>query len=172
MPPREEPEARGYTGPLVRKKRMNRTKYGNSDSYSSNSENSAQDSDSDSEYEARRSRAKRMKPVNDAFKRVSVYKIYLFHDNSSRYTKIVAKNVSKGGKRISSEMRGHTFDRNDPISVLGFLSRFQTACNQNGVSERAAICCSHLFITRAALMGLQSRIGGESGTQKRRGKES
>lgn len=91
------------------KKQKNRKIFADSDSESSNVENSSYDSDSDSEGEAERRRPKGMEPLNDALQKVLDYKTYRLYDKSSCYTKSAAKNVSKAGKRISFQIRGHTF---------------------------------------------------------------
>ena len=118
---------------------------------------------SDEDAEADVSHLRKIRPLNDLFRRVMDFRKYRLKNRSGRYDPKIAKTVTKVGKLMSLQMKGASFSGDDPITVLRFLSRFRGACDQNGLHEGAALWCFQFFLTGSALARVQSRLLGESG---------
>ena len=67
------------------------------------------------------------------------------------------------------QLRGINFNGSDPVSIINFLSTFQTACNTNGVHEGAAMWIFQFFLKDAAKALVKSRT---TATKKKRRKSS
>lgn len=65
-----------------------------------------------------------IRSVNYGFKVAVDYRKYRLADTSLKYDRTVTKNVTKMAKRMTNQMKAHTFDPLDPISVLEFLKHF------------------------------------------------
>ncbi|CAN8074214.1 unnamed protein product [Agarophyton chilense] len=133
------------------------------------------DSDSDSDRSARKRRSdryrprsetsapRRIKPLNELFTKVVEYRTYRLNDRSRKYKSKVARGIARYQKKFNVQMKEHSFSGADAISFLNFLQRFKTACNHNGLSERAALWCFQFYLTGSAHALIQSRLFGETG---------
>lgn len=78
---------------------------------------------------------KRLKPLNDLFKKAVYYSSHRLLKKSVRYDAQVAKKIGHYHKRLDVQLRRGRFSGSDPIAVLDFLQRFNTACDHNGMTE-------------------------------------
>lgn len=65
-------------------------------------------------------------------------------------------------KKLHVQKKTHTFSRQDPIEIVGFLVRFKTACDHNGASGEAAVWCFQFCLTGQTHALLQSRLAGNT----------
>lgn len=70
-------------------------------------------------------------PVNDRSQEGIDSRTYRLADKSSSYYDEIARIVAKWAKRPQVQMRSQIFDLFDPISFIGFLSAFRSACDMN-----------------------------------------
>ena len=103
-----------------------------------------------------------IKPLNDLFTKAVNYKTYRLERCSARYNSEVARHISRIRKKRDVQMKSHTFSGQDPIAVLGFLSRFKMACDHNGVRQGAVVWCFQFYLTGQAHALLQSRLMGNT----------
>lgn len=81
--------------------------------------------------------------VNNRLGAALEYHSYGLSDKSYKYNYYVHKSLTKKAKRIKVNMNTNNFYLFDPISFIGFLSTFKSACDTNGTYEDAG----HLFTT-------------------------
>ena len=86
------------------------------------------------------------KPLNDLFAKAVNYKTYRLERRSSRYDKRVARRIGRLQKRLDVQMKPHTFSCQERIAILGFLARFQTACDETRDTEGEAVWCFQFFL--------------------------
>ena len=60
------------------------------------------------------------------------------------------------------QMKSHTFSDQDPIAVLGILTRLKMACDHKGITEGAAVWCFQFYLTDQAHALFQSRLNGNT----------
>ena len=149
-----------------RNKNRRKPKRREESSESESNSNSSETDYSDDSYAPRRSRKykrsslKPVRPLNDLFAIAVDYRTYRLRNRSQKYVSSTAKNMGKYHKRLDVQMKNHSFSGDDPIAVLGFLSRFRNACDKNDISEGAALWCLQFYLTGTAHSILESRLTG------------
>ena len=103
-----------------------------------------------------------IRPLNDLFTKAVDYRKYRLESRSARYDASTARRINRYRMKLDVQMRTHTFGGQDPIVVLGFLTRFKMACDHIGVSEGAAVWCFQFYLTGQAHALLQSRLHGNT----------
>lgn len=154
-----------------KKNKKNRRGTPSSPSDSSHSDSSYESSDSDestssdgyrrSRRSSRRKSLTEFKPLNELFRKAVSYKTYRLKNRDGQVNMDTVR-IDKLHRKLKVQMGSFTFDGSDPISVLGFLERFKTACNHNHVHEDAAIWLFQFFLEGQAQAMLQSRLVGSS----------
>ena len=140
-----------------------------SDSSPSDSSNDSSDSDESSSSDrhrrsrrlSRRKSLTEFKPLNELFRKAVSYKTYRLRNRNGSVDMDTIR-IDKLHRKLKVQMGSNTFDGSDPISVLGFLERFKTACNHNFVHEDAAIWLFQFFLEGQAHAMLQSRLVGSN----------
>ena len=92
-----------------------------------------------------------IRPLNDLFTKAVDYCMCRLERRSARYDARTARGISRYRKKPELHMKTPTFGLQDPIAVLGFLERFEMACDHHGVSEGAAVWCLQFYLTGQAL---------------------
>lgn len=54
------------------------------------------------------------------FKNGGDYRTYRLADTLAKYDQLVSKYIAKMAKRMTVQMKSHTFQSFDPISIIGF----------------------------------------------------
>lgn len=62
--------------------------------------------------------------------------------------------------KLESQAKGHFFDLNSLISIIGFLATYKLACDTNNMHEEAAIWVQPSFYKTAFATTLNSRMSG------------
>lgn len=66
------------------------------------------------------------------------YRSFRLENTSTNYDRTVSKNISEMSKHATVQMKSHTFDPFDAISIIGFMCNFKLGCETNGIHEGAA----------------------------------
>lgn len=96
--------------------------------------------------------------IHNCFKDAVEYRTYRLDNQYTLYDHTVSKNIAKMSKRFSTQMKPHTFDPFDTISIIGFLFNFQLACDTDGIHEGAAIKLFHFFMKKSASSALHTKL--------------
>lgn len=96
--------------------------------------------------------------VSNLFRRIVDYRKYQLANTSSKYDHTVVKTISKMTKRLKAQMKPHTFDLFDPISIIGFVCKFKLACDNNKNHEGIAIWLFYLFMEKSVYFALQWQL--------------
>lgn len=103
-----------------------------------------------------------IEPPNDLIAKTIDYRKYRPASRWTRKNSSVTSRNNRMGNKLDVQMKTQTCSGQDPIAVLRFLAQAKTACDPNGVSERAAVWCFQLYLPRHAHALLLSRLSGNT----------
>lgn len=105
--------------------------------------------------------------VTTRFRRAVNYRMYQLANKWSKYNYTVSKNIIYMVKRMTGQMKPHTFDPFDPILIIGSLRNIKLACDTNGIHECAAIWLLHFFMKTSVSSALHSRLASNQKARTR-----
>lgn len=85
------------------------------------------------------------------------YRTYGLSYQSPQYNESMSHCNKKIVKKLRLQLKAHTFDYSDPISISGFLTMFKLAWNANRVYEGAAMWAMPRFVADHVASSLNSR---------------
>lgn len=77
--------------------------------------------------------------MNNFFHKAVDYRTYQLKDKLSEYDHTFFTNINKMSSRIASQMKPHSFEHFDPISIIGFLCHFNLACENIEIKDGAKL---------------------------------
>lgn len=110
--------------------------------------------------------------MNDLLKKAVDYSFSCLLKKTTPYDSMVAKYIGRYRKKLGIQIKGHPFSESDPIAILGFLQRFETACDHNVVTKEAATWCFQSYLTGRTHSPVHSSITEETNTGKVHNRET
>lgn len=89
-------------------------------------------------------------PVNHHSKKTVSYRTYLLVETSTKYNRTVSNCIAKMAKRMTVQMKPHTFNPLNSISTIGFVNSFKLACDASGAHEGAAMWLFYFFMNKTS----------------------
>lgn len=91
------------------------------------------------------------------------YGTYRLASRSLHFDESARSYYSNMVMKIISQMKLHSFDTSDPISIFGFLATFKPNCDNNLIHEGAAMWVLHFFCQKRSSANLkQSNFSGKA----------
>ena len=100
-----------------------------------------------------------LNPRDPAFTDALSYRRYRLLNTSQHMDRTVSASIGKLGKMLHYSLEDYIFSGETPISILDFLSEFKERCDENGISEGAALLLIPKFLTGAARDNFKSYFG-------------
>lgn len=100
-------------------------------------------------------------PVNHRSKKLVDCRTARLADILTKYYCLVSKNIAKIEKQTTAQIKPHTFNSFDPMSIIGFLKNFKLACDTDGVHEGASMWLLHFVVNKTASAVVNTRLSAE-----------
>lgn len=68
------------------------------------------------------------------------------------------ENMSKISKHMTAQMKSHICDPFDSVSIIGFLCKFDLACDTNGIRQDAVTSLFNFFKMKSTSAVLNTRL--------------
>lgn len=99
--------------------------------------------------------------MSTRFPRAVEYRTSQLKNKFSKNDHIVSKNIRKKLTCMTAQMSPNTFDRFDPLSIIGFRSSFKFAFGINEIHEGAAMWLFYFFVKKLTFSALHTRLASE-----------